>query len=245
MASLSVQVMADHRRDDLVADLLDRLGLDDGHVSWDTDRDRWHTGRAAMAAGAARGADWTCVIQDDALVCADFVTGVELALDHVPAGCVVQPFVGTRRPMQGYVTNAFTRAEAEGAPWIIMRAMMWGVVIIVPTWTVEPMLAWCERRSWPNYDKRVGQFYYSKLAWPVYCTNPSLVDHHEVPSLVNHGDGRVAHRFIGADVSALDIDWSKPPVAMQGMASLNRRRTALGNSELLRMAKAADEGRAR
>jgi hypothetical protein len=46
------------------------------------------------------------------------------------------------------------------------------------------------------------------------CTWPSLVDHRDVPSLVGHGGGRYAHKFIGENASALDIDWSKPSVTM-------------------------------
>jgi hypothetical protein len=225
---MSVQVMAHRRREGLVADLLDRLDLDEDHVTWDTDDNRWHTGKAAMAAGAARGQAWTCVIQDDALPCRDYTAGMELALDHVPPEVIVQPYVGTRRPMQGYVTEAVEKAVEQNATWIVMRALMWGVAIIVPTYTVAPMLVWCERRAWPNYDKRVGQFYYAKLAWPVYCTHPSLVEHREVPSLVGHGDGRIAHHFLGEDASALDIDWAGPVVRMRGLNSLRRRRDAPG-----------------
>lgn len=228
---MSLQVMADHRRDDLVEDLVRRLGVGEERVTWDRQEDRWDTGRRAMEAYDPE-ATWHCVIQDDALPCRDFIAGMQLALDHVPAQSIVQPYVGTRRPLQGYVSDAVERAEAEGASWIVMRALMWGVAIIVPTWCIPAMLPWCDRRAYPNYDKKVGQFFYSKLLWPTFYTHPSLVDHREVPSIVGHGPGRVAHQFIGEDRSALDVDWTGGIVYMQGMGSLNRRRSAMGEKSV-------------
>lgn len=232
MPTIGTSIMAHPKREHLVSRLVERLGLDDSDVVWDTENSRWHTGRRAMEAAAAHGADWTCVIQDDVLPCHDLLEGLRRALDHVPAECIVQPFVGTRTSKGSmYVPELVRKADEQGASWIEMRALFWGPVIIVPTRTVADMLVWADRRNWPNYDRRVGQYYYAKLAWTTFYTWPSLVDHLDgerdgVPSIVNHGDGRVARGFIGEDVSALDVDWTGPVVQMRGLGSMYARQAA-------------------
>lgn len=226
--NLSVAVMAHRKREHLIPALLAGLGIGEEHVVWDTTNNRWDTGRRAMAAYDP-AADWHMVVQDDVIVCADFIEGMTKALEHVPPERIVQPYVGTRRPLQGYVMEVIAKADEIGASWLEMRALMWGTVIIVPTWTIDDMLVWCDRRAWPNYDKRVGQYYYAKLAWSTYYTWPSLSDHMDPdrdgePSIVGHGGGRVAHRFAGRETSALSFDWSGPVAQMRGLAQLQRRR---------------------
>lgn len=232
MATIGTAVMAHPQREHLVSRLVEQLGLDSSDVVWDTKNNRWDTGRRAMQAAAAHNADWTCVIQDDVLVCKDLLEGLRRALDHVPGECIVQPYVGTRISKgSAYIPELTRQADEQNASWIEMRTLFWGPVIIVPTPTVTDMLTWADRRNWPNYDKRVGQYYYSKLAWTTYYTWPSLVDHLDserdgVDSLVEHGSGRVARNFIGEDASALDIDWSGPVVQMRGLASMYARQAA-------------------
>jgi len=227
--------MAHPRRDHLVPHLVEDLGITDDKVVWDTANNRWHTGRRAMASYDP-DCDWHVVVQDDAIVCADFLEGMAQALEYVPDDCIVQPYVGTGRPIQGYVQQAVDQADAEGACWIEMRGMNWGVAVAVPTWTIESMLVWCDRRTWPNYDKRVGQYYLSKLAWSTWYTWPSLVDHMDPErdgeaSLVSHGGGRIAHRFLGRETSALSIDWSGPVVRTRGVGTLARRRAAFRKAQ--------------
>jgi hypothetical protein len=228
MVDLSVVVMAHRKREEYVTDLVAKMGIDDEQVVWDRRDDRWDTGRRAMQAGLEAGSEWHAVVQDDVLVCKDFVAGLTKALEHVPEHSIVQPYVGTRRPLQGYVLEAIHAADAANVSWIEMKALLWGIVIVVPTWTIEKMLPWCDRRPYPNYDKRVGQYYLAKLYYPTWYTWPSLVDHRDnIPSLVGHGAGRIAHRFIGEDVSALDIDWSTGVSSQRGVAGLKHRQRAL------------------
>lgn len=218
MAILSVQIMAHPGRADLVADLLTRLDLPETHVTWDERNDRWDTGARAMET-YDEDADWHLVLQDDALPCRNLLPGLERALDQVPQQAVVCPYLGSGRPTHWSVAKAADQADVEGAVWIVTRALMWGVGIIVPTYTIDDMLDWCDRKaSWPAYDKRVGQ-YYLRLGWPTWYPWPSLLEHREVPSLINHGDGRVAYRFLGEDVSALDVDWSAGVVYTAGRRS--------------------------
>lgn len=226
MSGLSVAVMAHPARAHLVDELVDALEIGADRVVWDTNNNRWHTGRRAWETYDP-AADYHFVIQDDALVCRDLIAGLEKALDHVPAEAIVSPYTGTRRPMSGIVENAVGEARAAGAAWIIMRALNWGVGIIAPTSSIDDMIAWADKQSYPNYDRRVGRYYYLVTCWPVWSTWPTLIDHRDhdtAPSLCGHGPGRVAHGFIGTDRSALEIDWAAGSVTMAGMQQLDHYR---------------------
>lgn len=222
MATLSVAVMAHQARAHLVPDLVERLGIEDGQVVWDRYEDRWDTGRRAMLAHDP-DADWHMVIQDDAVVCRDLIPGLKVALDQVPADALACPYVGTRRPMTERVAAAVERAEDRDASWIVMQTLNWGVAIIVPTRTIPDMLNWADRLQIPNYDKRVGQYYWRVHNWPTWYTWPSLVDHRDVPSLAGHGPDRHAHRFAGEDVSALDLPWDGEVVMAIDWLTRSRR----------------------
>jgi hypothetical protein len=220
---LSVAIMADPRRAALVPGIVDRLDRDPA-VVWDRIRNRWDTGRRAWLA-ADPSATHHLVLQDDAIVCRDLVAGLEAALEYVPAEAIVTPFMGRRRPMVEKVENAIALADRTGAAFVVMRPLNWGLGIIVPTPAIGDMLRWCDRTAkWPNYDKRIGQYFIREPLWPTWCTWPSLVDHADVPSLAGHGPGRTAYRFVGRDRSALDLDWSAGYVVMSGTEMLDRHR---------------------
>lgn len=221
---LSVAVMAHRKREHLIPELVDRLGITDDQVVWDRRNDRWDTGRRAWEAHDPT-ATHHLVLQDDALVCQDLIAGLEQALEYVPAEALVSLYTGTRRPMSSVVEQAVGRARAADAAWIVMRALNWGVAFLAPVGSIGDMLTWGDRQSYPNYDRRAGRYYYLVECWPVWCTWPSLVDHRaDTDSLCGHGPGRVAHQFLGEDRSALDIDWASGHVEMDGMEALARYR---------------------
>lgn len=213
MTTLSVKIMAHEKRAGYIPGLVEQLGITDEDVTWDRKNNRWDTGRRAWEA-IDQTADWGCVIQDDALVCRDFIAGMEKALDTLDDDYVVTPYVGTRRPMAHRVEAAVKSATLHDASWIKMPALNWGVAIILPTSIINAMLPWCDKQRYPNYDRRVGRYCIDVLKMPTMCTWPSLVDHRDDKSLVGHGTGRTAHNFIGEDRSALDVDWDGPAVAM-------------------------------
>lgn len=218
---LSVKIMAHPRRERFIPELVERLGVDADDVVWDTDNNRWHTGRRAWEA-IDQSADWGLVIQDDAIVCRDLIAGLEAALATLPPRCIATAYIGTRRPVARRVDIAVREARERGAAWIRMPSLNWGVAIILPTDMIDGMLPWCDRQHYPNYDRRIGRYAIDRLNYPTYCTYPSLVDHRETQSLVGHGDGRVAHDFIGEDASALDINWNAGVVDFTGRWSQRR-----------------------
>lgn len=224
MAKLSVSVMAHPKRQTLVPDLIKRLGVDGSRVVWDKKNERWDTGRRAWEIYDPK-ADYHMVIQDDAVVVRDLIPGLEKALDHVPNNVTVCPFVGTRRPMRGRVEQLVTLAKRTDASWIEFPSLFWGVAIIVPTAVIPDMLRFGDAiTAYPNYDKRIGQYFVQRLHWATWCTWPNLVDHRNVESLVGHGPDRVAHNFAGEHVSALDLDYGKGCIPMNSVPGMTRRR---------------------
>lgn len=215
MATLSVKIMAHPKREAFIPELVSRLGLQDSDVIWDNDNTRWHTGRRAWQA-IDQDADWGMVVQDDALVCQDLIPGLEVALDHLPEIGVVSPYIGTRRPSASKVEQAVQDAKNADASWVKMPSLNWGVAIVLPTKIINGMVRWCNLQRYPQYDRRIGRYAIDVEKLNTWCPWPSLVDHRDSASLVGHGTGRKAHKFIGQDASALDLDWAKGYVTLGG-----------------------------
>lgn len=219
---LGVSIMAHKKRERHIPALLDQLGLPESSVIWDRRNDRWDTGRRAWEAYDPSCTHW-CVIQDDAVVCKDFIAGMEKALAFLPEKALVSPYTGTRRPVASRVERAVQAARAANASWIRMPSLNWGVGILAPTDIINKMLPWCDKQTYPNYDRRIGRYAIDMLRLPTYCTWPSLVDHRDDDSLVGHGRGRKAHQFLGEDVSALSVKWDSTYVDLSPKTVVGRR----------------------
>lgn len=221
--SLSVCIMAHPKRAEQVARLQAVLGA--LPVVWDERQDRWDTGKRAMLAY-----DPACthhlVIQDDVLPCRDLLAGVEAALEHMPDDAPLCLYVGRRRPHQHQVAQACAQADRLGAAFITMHTLNWGPGIAVPTAAIPEMVAYSDKLTEiKNYDRRLSRYWECEAKVRVWYTWPSLLDHADGPSLVHgrvgtdreHGHiSRVAHRFLGEDVSALSVDWSGPVYDAEG-----------------------------
>lgn len=210
---ITVQVMAHPRRRHLIPGLLDKLGLDGDHVTWDERNNRWDTGRRAWRDAIRRGGHWAAVIQDDAVPCTDLIPGLAQALHSLDRGTLVCPFFGrAAHPQSNSLTKLIThvgeQALASNPSWI-SGFLVHGVMLAAPASEVAPMLRWCDRQKWPQYDKRIGKYFQKVKQRPALYTWPSMVDHRDDDSLVGHANGRSVWNFIGEDVSALDLDWSR------------------------------------
>jgi hypothetical protein len=203
---VSVAIMAHPRRAAFVPELESALDRPPTVVWDDGSNSRWGTGRRALLAYDPT-ATHHLVIQDDAVIPRDLVAGVEAALTNTPGDVPLCLYVGKVRPYKEMVADYVARAE--NASWLVMDRLNWGVAVAVPTRHIDDLVAWCDRGRIPNYDSRMST-YFEANSIPVWYPWPSLVDHRESPSLVpgrGHA-GRVAHQFIGADASALDIEYT-------------------------------------
>lgn len=231
MTTLSVAIMAHPKRAEFIPELeaaLDRPAK----VIWDEKNDRWDTGRRAMLAYDP-AADAHLVVQDDAIVARDLVAGLEQALGHVPDRSPLCAYIGTVRPWPTAVAQ-LVKATREDTSWIVMRQLNWGVAVAVPVPLIDEMIAWCDRRpDVANYDKRMSRWFEHQRL-DVWYPWPSLVDHRDSPSLVpgRHG-GRHAHRFIGADASALEQRWDGDVMRLVPLARGGERRERPSAVELV------------
>lgn len=207
--------MAHPARADMVSDLV--RWLPGAPVVWDVDKPptsrperRWAVGRRAWSAFDP-DADWHMVVQDDAVVCEDFVAGVERALGQLGPNGLVCPYTGRAKSTQGSYRAECDRAQEAGESWVSVRSLLWGVAIAAPVYTIPDMLEWCDKpmNRKKNYDLRVGLYYRDVLKWRTWYFMPSLVEHRQTPSLVGHDYKREAHSFTGE--SALKVDWSRTP----------------------------------
>lgn len=224
--TLSTVIMAHRKRADYIPELLAALDRE-VDVVWDRKNDRWDTGARAMLSYDAE-ADYHLVLQDDAIVSQDLIAGVERALD-------LRPELGAGKPMNLYIgkNSAFRhafRTPREELSWITMGELNWGVGIIMPTGLIEDCVKWgWGRRDIPNYDKRISRWLGTQ-GIETWYTWPSLVDHRQAPSLVPGRGyrGRAAQRFIGAEASALDANWSGETARITpygtSRVQMNRRR---------------------
>lgn len=205
MVRVSAAIMAHPRRQRFVPGLLADLNAD-VPVIWDRDNNRWDTGRRAMLAYDPT-ATHHVVIQDDAIVPADLLAGLEQALRYVPKDLPVGLYIGKITPQRNIVQRHVMRA-GEHTRWIIMNKLYWGVGVVMPTSVIEEMVKWCDHLKAANYDVRISSWCRHREK-PVYYPWPSLVDHRNSPSLVagRTSAGRHAHRFIGVSRSVLDVDW--------------------------------------
>lgn len=155
-------------------------------------------------------AGYHVLIQDDALPCADYLDGMQLALDHVPDDSLVCPYLGRGSNIPKRWDVMAQRADAAGASWIRSHTLMWGVSIAVPTRFIPEMIKWCDRKAGMPDDMRVGRWF-QRQKIDTWYTWPSLIDHRSVPSLTKHRQReRVARRHYQG--SALKLDWSGPTV---------------------------------
>lgn len=207
--------MACREREDQVESLTRQLDRGDVSVVYDrlpASRDpeqRWANGRRAWLSHD-RDTDWHVVIQDDAVVCEDFLAGLEKALTVVPTEVAVTAYVGRERPSPEAVQRRVNEAKKSGSSWVRLNFLYWGLAVAVPTPVIGRMVAWGDRMHKANYDTRLGRWLRDEARWPVWGTHPSLVEHRDESSLVGHDvPGRVAHHFHQG--SALDVNWTLRP----------------------------------
>lgn len=210
---VSASVMAHVSRAGMVNELVGQLD-GDVDVVYDTlppSRDREQRWGTAMRAWGAFDptADFHVVIQDDAILCEDFLAGLSVAVSHVGRPAVVSAYMGAGRPVDRSVWRAQRLAARLGHSWAQMPLCYWGVAVALPTEVIPGLLGY-RHNAQRNYDTRLARYFRDVVRLPTLYTVPSLADHRHGPSLVGHDvEGRRAANFITG--SPLAVDWSRLP----------------------------------
>jgi hypothetical protein len=203
---ISCVIMAHSKRRQWAESLASEIGCE---VVWDKQNDRHETGLRAITS-YDKTANYHAVIQDDAILCDNFVATLKSALSYAKKGLPVSLYHG------GFLNSSrhsqvADRAFSSKIPWLQRMGPIWGPAIVYPTESIPELADWFSLSNIQNYDKRVMGFYKSKGKECLY-TIPSLVTHRTEnnPSLSGHDNPNRAARHFAKPRSALEIDWSGP-----------------------------------
>ena len=237
---LSLAIMhltTDSWRRSMVADQIRRMGgvetLNRETEYWEVTKDTlgagpWPTARRAwLASLRAPRATHHVIVQDDALLCRDFLPGLKAALSEVPEA-VVSLFT---------IHDKVAEAQKAGFSWIQQRDDVWGLGIAMPSAWAPEFVRWCDTHIPPGYlhDERRVAIWMLANDRACFSPVPSLMEHAGATrSTLGHNDARcVASWFIGADSSALDVDWSlglDSPIYATTEYTLSRRMADVARS---------------
>lgn len=178
---INIGVVSDRRRGDMGARLADRvaanhLSVDDGTLGCTQNH------ASVWRKLATDPADWSVVLEDDALPVEDFRGQLVAALAVAPAP-VVSLYLG-----RGYIDDRRTggfvnRADLVDANWIVTPGRIQHAVALAVQADVLPdMIANLPTRDQP-IDRSLS-LWARRRGLQVAYTNPSLVDHSDGESLV-------------------------------------------------------------
>lgn len=165
-----------------------RLFLDNGELGETANH------RRAWTWAATQPSEWTLIIQDDAIPIGSMLQHLSAGLATLPRPGLVSLYLGTSYPThwQRQIRAAIHRADEQDAAWIESTHLLHGVAVAAPTsWASfigEALIRPDTTRDKP-YDETVCDLARSSQ-WPVFYTWPSLVDHADGPTLLEHPDGR-------------------------------------------------------
>lgn len=183
---ISFAVVAHEARIVEATELANSLGavitVDDGTAGADANHLK------AWAATSAMDGQWSAVLEDDAIPVHGFLEQAEAALAAAPAD-VVSLYLGTGKPrawQQQVIPAALANADAHQAHWIATGHVLHAVAIAMRTELREDWLAWAPQSTRP-IDQRLSEWCRLRDHTVAYAV-PSLVDHHDGPTLINHSD---------------------------------------------------------
>ena len=225
------EIVAHTSRLDEVERLTSHLGAEGVHPHvWVDDGfyGEWKNHVRALSHAASSDSSHAVILQDDAMPVEDFDEAVRDAITQRPDD-MISLYVGTSRPREEEVLNAVTRAEKSNACWLRANTLLWGVGIVVPVPLIPELLEQARRGPKLPYDQRLGRAN-GVLGRDVYYTWPSLVNHHDIPTVVKGHSKiqpvRVAHRVGYPDYTedALVVQINDPLVSGQKDGVLHSKR---------------------
>lgn len=129
--------------------------------------------------------EWAAVLEDDAQPVPDFTTQAEAALSAAPEP-VVSFYLGRTRPVrwQDRISLGCIQADRAGAHWLTTTHTLHAVALAIHTDLREDWMDWANSSDLPP-DERMAAWCLARGHRVAY-TWPSLVDHADGPTLVQH-----------------------------------------------------------
>jgi GR25 family glycosyltransferase involved in LPS biosynthesis len=136
---------------------------------------------------SALPATWSIVLEDDAIPVDDFRHQAEQALVMAPTP-IVSFYLGKRRPphWQNRVCNAVAQAANDDASWIISTHLLHAVGYAIKTELLPSLL---DHTSDRPSDEHITSWA-RRFGYLTSYTFGSLVDHADLPTIVDHPDGQ-------------------------------------------------------
>lgn len=132
---------------------------------------------------ASEPTEWSLVLEDDAELCDGFLEQLEAVLAVAPSD-VVSLYLGTGYPKawQDFIAHV----DSDPAHWGIAHSLIHGVAVAMRTHLVPDMVKWIAGygNDFP-VDEAIGE-YCRAHATQVAYTRPSIVDHKDAPSVIDH-----------------------------------------------------------
>lgn len=158
---------------------------------------------------------WSLVLEDDAVVCTDFLNQASMALAHAPSP-IVSFYLGRGRPPHWQPKIA--RVIASESHWITSTEMLHGVATAVRTELIPDLLTWIEDQE--PVDEAISDFA-QQNHFEISYANPSLVDHRDNGTIMDyhptrHPDPDPVRRneIRRAWVLGTRPDWNSSAIAM-------------------------------
>lgn len=205
MTIVSYAVVGDSRRKILATRLADRL---DASLALDVDG-RWGPGVnhiRAWVLGNTEKCDWICVIEDDAILCTDFIRLSEKMLTNAPTP-VVSFYLGSNYPtnLASRAVEMQKHAEENKHEWLQLNTLNHAVCVAIKVCWVDDMLKYVANRPKLDIDAAISEWTQIRGIKVSYPT-ASLVDHLDDESVIDRnkrsdrqdrGKPRKALRFLG------------------------------------------------
>lgn len=211
--SVAVSIMAVRSRADSAERIARQIRRDCPRrsvpVHYDTTGNPWNGWRGAWDAAGGTGATHRVVLQDDVLLCRDFVATMVALAKARPDD-----------PVSGFLPRKCVEtAHAKGLRWARTRRFLWCQCLMMPAEMGEEALRWIDAREgergeeWSHHDdSRLGAYFKAETDG-VYVTVPNVVEHvgDEMGSVLGHHGSpamRRARHWVGDEESGLQYDWS-------------------------------------
>jgi len=154
---------------------------------------------------------WSVVLEDDAQPVNGFRLQLQQALVMAPSP-VVSLYLGRKNPVhwQNRMKRAIKHAQAEDASWIISTHLLHGVGYAIKTSLLPSLLA---HDSDLPCDQHIGHWA-RQFGHTIAYTHPSLVDHADTDTLVNHPDGKPRLKGRKAWTTGTRKEWTSRAVTM-------------------------------